>query len=114
MFIYDIYHSKSNSLPAVENGFTMLRCGSIGESGIYEPTIYVIFNQRVATIIYSEYIFHFPIQKRRKPLYGYNGDIFGFAYLDIGLLLTFYLIYHSIQGNILMVVRFKYKLELVI
>ena len=65
-------------------------------SGIYEPTLNGIFNQRVATITDSEYLFHLPIQKRRKTLYGYTGDIFGFACLAVGGITTLYLVYYNI------------------
>ena len=73
----------------------MLRCGSQGLSGVFEPTLDGIFSQQVATVTDSEYLFHLPIQKRRKTLYGYTGDIFGFTCLGAGLLMTFYLIYDT-------------------
>ncbi|KAI7853657.1 carbon-nitrogen hydrolase [Circinella umbellata] len=90
------YHSQSNSLRAIENGFTLLRCGSQANSGIYEPTLNGLFNQHVATITDSEYLFHLPIQKRRKTLYGYTGDLFGFTCLATGVIITIYLIYSNI------------------
>ncbi|KAI9276831.1 carbon-nitrogen hydrolase [Phascolomyces articulosus] len=89
------YHSRSNSLRAVENGFTMFRCGSQGLSGVFEPTLNGVFNQHVAAITDSEYLFHLPIQKRRKTLYGYIGDVFGFTCLYVGLLTIFYLVYYT-------------------
>ncbi|KAI9497354.1 carbon-nitrogen hydrolase [Zychaea mexicana] len=90
------YHGRSNGLRAVENGFTLLRCGSQTMSGIYEPTLDGIFSQHVATITDSEYLFHLPIQKRRKTLYGYTGDLFGFACFGVGLLATVYLVFYTV------------------
>ncbi|KAI7899088.1 carbon-nitrogen hydrolase [Cokeromyces recurvatus] len=40
------YHEQTNIIRAVENGFTLFRCVSQGVSGIYEPTLNGIFNQK--------------------------------------------------------------------
>ncbi|KAI9276848.1 carbon-nitrogen hydrolase [Phascolomyces articulosus] len=90
------YHGRSNGLRAVENGFTMLRCGSQGLTGVFEPTLNGIFNQHVAAITDSEYLFHLPIQKRRKTLYGYTGDVFGFACFVFGAITIVYLVFYNI------------------
>lgn len=88
------YHQQTNTLRAVENGFTLFRCVSQGVSGIYEPTLNGIFNQKVASINAEHYIFSLPLQKRVATLYGYIGDSFSFiclAFSAVLLLLT----YHS-------------------
>ncbi|KAI8139989.1 carbon-nitrogen hydrolase [Fennellomyces sp. T-0311] len=90
------YHGRSNGLRAVENGFTMLRCGSQGLSGVFEPTLNGIYSQNVPAITDTQYLFHLPIQKRAKTLYGYTGDVFGFSCLIVGSLATLYLIYYTV------------------
>ncbi|KAI8141004.1 carbon-nitrogen hydrolase [Fennellomyces sp. T-0311] len=85
------YHSRGNALRAVENGFTMLRCGSQGFSGVFEPALNGIYTQHVPAITDSEYIFHLPIQKRAGTLYGYTGDLFGFLCLITGVGAALYL-----------------------
>lgn len=68
------YHQQTNTLRAVENGFTLFRCVSQGVSGIYEPTLNGVFNQKVASINVEHYLFSLPLQKRAATLYGYVGD----------------------------------------
>ncbi|KAL7328224.1 hypothetical protein PS15p_206527 [Mucor circinelloides] len=70
------YHQQTNTLRAVENGFTLFRCVSQGVSGIYEPTLNGVFNQKVASINVEHYLFSLPLQKRVATLYGYIGDSF--------------------------------------
>ncbi|KAG1133466.1 hypothetical protein G6F42_001400 [Rhizopus arrhizus] len=72
------YHAQTNSIRAVENGFTLFRCASQGLSGIFEPTVNGIFSQRVASLNAESYLFYLPIQKRVATLYGYIGDTFSY------------------------------------
>lgn len=60
----------------MENGFTLFRCVSQGVSGIYEPTLNGLFNQKVASNNIEQYIFNLPLQKRISTLYGYIGETF--------------------------------------
>ncbi|KAI9482636.1 carbon-nitrogen hydrolase [Zychaea mexicana] len=90
------YHANSNSLRAVENGITVLRCGSQSLSGVFEPTLNGIFSQQVAVTNDAEYLFYLPIQKRSKTLYGFTGDLFGFSCLALGSAATLYLIYDAV------------------
>ncbi|KAI8139988.1 carbon-nitrogen hydrolase [Fennellomyces sp. T-0311] len=80
------YHSKSNSLRPVENGFMLVRCASQGVSGIYEPILNGIFSQRVAGVSDSAYLFHLPIRRRWRTFYGFTGDAFGVWCVCIGVL----------------------------
>lgn len=75
------HHQQGNILRAVENGFTLFRCVSQGVSGIYEPTLNGLFNQKVASNNVEQYIFNLPLQKRVSTLYGYIGE--SFAYISI-------------------------------
>jgi apolipoprotein N-acyltransferase len=81
------YHAKSNSLRAVENGFTLFRCASQSISGVFEPTIQGMYNQRVGTYNDESYIFQLPIQKRMNTLYGYIGDIFSYMCLTAAIVM---------------------------
>lgn len=85
-------HQQGNILRAVENGFTLFRCVSQGVSGIYEPTLNGVFNQKVASNNVEKYIFYLPLQKRINTLYGYIGDSFSYLCIisSIGLLLFAY------------------------
>lgn len=95
-FIYSgpigTYHQQGNILRSVENGFTLFRCVSQGVSGIFEPTLNSVFNQKVGSNNVEKYIFYLPIQKRLVTLYGYIGDSFGYVCLiaSVALLLKTY------------------------
>ena len=82
------HHGQGNVLRAVENGFTLFRCVSQGVSGIYEPTLNGLFNQKVASLNDQHYLFYLPLQKRIGTLYGYIGDAFSYicAVVTIALL----------------------------
>lgn len=75
------HHQQGNALRAVENGFTLFRCVTQGVSGIYEPTLNGVFNQKVASNNVEQYLFYVPQQRRIETLYGYIGETF--AYLNI-------------------------------
>ncbi|KAI9478058.1 MAG: carbon-nitrogen hydrolase [Benjaminiella poitrasii] len=95
------YHQQSNIIRAVENGFTLFRCVSQGVSGIYEPTLSGIFNQKVASINAEKYSFYLPLQKRVDTLYGYIGDSFGFACMLITASLIVFTHYTSKRPTLL-------------
>ncbi|GAA5807750.1 hypothetical protein MFLAVUS_001127 [Mucor flavus] len=86
------YHQQGNILRPVENGFTLFRCVSQGVSGIFEPTLNGVFNQKVASNNVEKYVFYLPIQKRLVTLYSYIGDFFGYVCLmaSVVLLVTTY------------------------
>lgn len=90
------YHEQSNILRAVENGFTLFRCVSQGVSGIFEPTLNSVFNQKVASLNIEKYMFYLPLQKRVATLYGYTG--FGFSYLCL-LSTAFILVFVARKNN---------------
>ncbi|KAI8643721.1 carbon-nitrogen hydrolase [Parasitella parasitica] len=94
------YHQQTNTLRAVENGFTLFRCVSQGESGIYEPTLNGIFNQKVASINAERYLFSLPLQKRAATLYGYIGDSFGFFCLALGIVLLLQISRNTRRGRL--------------
>ncbi|KAG1456779.1 hypothetical protein G6F56_006757 [Rhizopus delemar] len=73
------YHAQTSHTRAVENGFTLLRCASQGLSGIFEPTMNSIFNQKVASLNAESYVFYLPIQKRIHTLYGCIGDTLSYV-----------------------------------
>lgn len=79
-------------LRAVENGFTLFRCVSQGVSGVYEPTLNGIFNQKVASLNVEQYLFYLPLQKRATTLYGYIGDSFSYLCIigSVAILLIVY------------------------
>lgn len=91
------YHSQGNSLRAVENGFTMLRCGSQGLSGVFEPVSNGLFTQHVPSVNDNDYIFNLPLRKRRWTLYGFLGDVFGYVCLVLGIGAAGYRLYQIIQ-----------------
>lgn len=92
-----IYHTQSERLRAIENGFTLFRCTTYGLSGIYGPTYNVVYDQVVATYPTETYLFYLPIRKRVATLYGYIGD--SFSYLTV--LITFV--------AFILLIRQKYK-----
>jgi apolipoprotein N-acyltransferase len=81
-------------LRAVENGFTLFRCVSQGVSGVFEPTLNGIFNQKVASLNVEQYLFYLPLQKRVATLYGYIGDSFSYLCL-IGSMALLALVYRD-------------------
>ncbi|KAG2233587.1 hypothetical protein INT48_009374 [Thamnidium elegans] len=81
------YHQQGNILRPVENGFTLFRCVSQGVSGIFEPTLNGVFNQKVASNNVEKYVFYLPIQKRLVTLYAYIGDLFGYICLIASVVL---------------------------
>lgn len=83
------YHQQGNILRAVENGFTLFRCVSQGVSGVFEPTLNSVFNQKVASNNIEKYLFYLPIQKRINTLYGYIGDSFSYLCIISSLALLF-------------------------
>lgn len=88
------HHQQSNVLRAVENGFTLFRCVSQGVSGVFEPTLNGIFNQKVASLNVEQYLFYLPLQKRVATLYGYIGDSFSYLCL-IGSMALLALVYRD-------------------
>ncbi|KAI9323251.1 carbon-nitrogen hydrolase [Dichotomocladium elegans] len=93
------YHSQGNSLRAVENGFTLLRCGSQGLSGVFDPVMNGLFSQHMPTVTDAEYIFNLPLRKRRWTLYGSTGDVFGYMCIAAGLLGAGYHLYHAFKAR---------------
>ncbi|KAI7877063.1 carbon-nitrogen hydrolase [Lichtheimia hyalospora FSU 10163] len=91
------YHSQGNALRAVENGFTMLRCGSQGLSGVFEPVSNGLFTQHLPSVNDNDYIFNLPLRKRRWTLYGFTGDVFGYVCLVLGLGAAGHRLYQIIQ-----------------
>ncbi|KAG1461042.1 hypothetical protein G6F46_002779 [Rhizopus delemar] len=91
------YHAQTNSIRAVENGFTLFRCASQGLSGIFESTMNGVFSQRVASLNAESYLFYLPIQKRVATLYGYIGDTFSY--------LTHLLLSTSFQDGIIETIK---------
>jgi apolipoprotein N-acyltransferase len=75
------HHQQGNVFRAVENGFTLFRCVSQGVSGVFEPTLNGIFNQKVASLNVEQYLFYLPLQKRITTLYGCIGDSFSYLCL---------------------------------
>ncbi|KAI8992555.1 carbon-nitrogen hydrolase [Pilobolus umbonatus] len=69
------YLGQTNQIRAVENGYTLLRCASQGLSGVFEPKLGGIFNQKVGSLNDEAYVFNLPVQKRFNTVYGYLGDV---------------------------------------
>lgn len=92
------YHEQSNILRGVENGFTLVRCVSQGISGVFEPTLNSVYNQKVATMNNDKYLFTLPIQKRVATLYGYIGNVLVYICLALGTFI-FSFIANTVRKN---------------
>lgn len=75
----------------------MLRCGSQGLSGVFEPVSNGLFTQHLPSVNDSAYIFNLPLRKRRWTLYGFIGDTFGYICLVLGIAAAGYRLYKVIQ-----------------
>lgn len=87
------YHAQGNILRPVENGFTLFRCVSQGVSGIFEPTLNSVFQQKVASKNVESYVFYLPLVKRIQTVYALMGDTFSYACLLVSggyILLTWW------------------------
>ncbi|RCH97284.1 hypothetical protein CU097_003265 [Rhizopus azygosporus] len=94
-----IYHTQSERLRAIENGFTLFRCTTYGLSGIYGPTYNVVYDQVVATYPTESYLFYLPIRKRVATLYGYIGDSFSYLTIFITFAALILLIRQKCKSN---------------
>lgn len=100
----DVRHFEDNSIRALENGFTLFRCSSDGESGVTNHKGQ-IQSRRISLhqpIVYPPYRFLVPMQSHVKTFYSVIGFIFEylnaiFSILSIVLILL--LEYSANYGN---------------
>jgi predicted amidohydrolase len=90
------YHARGNSLRAIENGFTMLRCGSQGMSGVFTATSDSPYQQHFATLSNQTLIFQVPRLPYTRTTYTVFRGAFGWLCLAFGLLSVLYLAITSI------------------
>jgi apolipoprotein N-acyltransferase len=90
------YHARGNSLRAIENGFTMLRCGSQGMSGVFTATSDSPYQQQFATLSNQTLIFQIPRLPYTRTVYTVFRGAFGWISLAIGLLFVIYMAVTSI------------------
>ncbi|CAO3630289.1 unnamed protein product [Cunninghamella blakesleeana] len=93
------YHSRSNSIRAIENGFTMLRCGSNGMSGVFTPTSDSPYQQQFPTTTNQTVMFQLPLLKHTRTTYTVFKGCFGWLALAIGLLLFIYAIFIKVKAR---------------
>ena len=73
-------HAHGNALHAVENGYTLLRCGSDGISGVFDPLGRALAWQATGSEGVVEMRFPPPRALRRRTLYAHAGGwLFGWA-----------------------------------
>ncbi|CAO3676951.1 unnamed protein product [Umbelopsis ramanniana] len=94
------FHARGNSLRAIENGFTMLRCGSQGMSGVFTATSDSPYQQQFATLSNQTLIFQLPRLPYTRTTYTVFRGAFGWICLAIGLLSLLYLIITSIVRKV--------------
>jgi apolipoprotein N-acyltransferase len=90
------FHARGNSLRAIENGFTMLRCGSQGMSGVFTATSDSPYQQQFATLSNQTLIFQLPRLSYTRTTYTVFKGAFGWICLALGLLSFLYLLVKSI------------------
>ncbi|CAM0142264.1 hypothetical protein VKS41_002253 [Umbelopsis sp. WA50703] len=86
------FHARGNSLRAIENGFTMLRCGSQGMSGVFTHTSDSPYQQQFATLSNQTLIFQVPRLSYVRTTYTVFRGAFGWICLALGLVILIYLI----------------------
>ena len=75
-------HAHGNALHAVENGYTLLRCGSDGVAGVFSPLGRTLAWQATGSEGAVEMAFPPPEALRRRTLYAHAGGwLFGWACL---------------------------------
>lgn len=94
------FHARGNSLRAIENGFTMLRCGSSGMSGVFTATSDSPYQQQFATLSNQTLIFQLPRLPYTRTTYTVFRGAFGWISLAIGLISLLYLIITSVLRKV--------------
>ncbi len=86
-------HSNGDSVRAIENGFNLFRCSSLGESGVVSST--GLFQSRVMNTNNPAdvYYFQLPLHSRVTTFYSYFGFIFEYINLVIYALLWVAILY---------------------
>jgi apolipoprotein N-acyltransferase len=69
-------HFNGNALRAIENGFTLFRCSSVGESGVVGPRGLVAQRQFTSNNPSISASFFIPLNKRVDTFYVYGGFVF--------------------------------------
>jgi apolipoprotein N-acyltransferase len=82
-------HFETNAVRAVENGFTLFRCSSNGESGIVDPRGKVQQRQFTGHSPLEKHVFSLPLNRRVQTLYASAG--YGFEWLCLAVTACFYL-----------------------
>ncbi len=91
---YNFRHFESDALRSIENGFTLLRCGSDGESGITDPQGKFLHRKETNHDPSIITLFELPLRKHSNPMYPFIGFIFEYLCI-IG---SFYYIVTSVIG----------------
>ena len=82
-------HFEDNSIRAVENGFTLLRCSSDGESGIVGPTGVVLSRQYTGHNPADSAVFQAQLMPNISTIYTRGGYLFQYICLVFSIFIIF-------------------------
>jgi apolipoprotein N-acyltransferase len=88
-------HFDGDSLRAIENGFTLFRCSSDGESGIVDPYGKFLARQYTGHDPNDVSTFQLPLNKRVVTFYPFLGFIIEYVFIAISIITYFLIILPS-------------------